>query len=115
MNSTVSGFQRQHHHHHYPIDSIEEPTAINELVPNEYDSAGAALFMMVVLLWYSLSIFCMLGMQIRARSQTIEDCARRRTKFFIQTLRDQTQTKEILGIVLIFIRKRYLINESLFL
>jgi len=43
-----------------------------------------------------MGIVCMLGMQIKARDETIEDCARRRAKLFIETLRDQTQTKQIL-------------------
>jgi hypothetical protein len=98
MNSTIWTL-KNHHHHHHPIESIEEPTAINELAPQQYDSAGAALFIVVVLLWYSTGLVCMVGTQIRARSETIEDCVRRQTKLFIQTLRDQTQTKEILGIL----------------
>ncbi len=91
MNSTIS--MLQHHHHR-----IDEPTAINDLVPTRYDSFGAAVFIIVVLSWYSIGIVCTLGMQIRARAETIEDCARRRGKLFIQNLRDQTQTKQILGI-----------------
>ena len=93
MNSTISILQ--HHHHHHQFD---EPTAINELEPTRYDSSGAALFIVVVLLWYSIGIFGMLGMQIRARAETVEDCARRRAKLFIRNLRDETQTKQILGI-----------------
>jgi len=38
----------------------------------------------------------MLGIEIRAHAETIDDSARRRAKLFIQTLRDQTQTKQIL-------------------
>jgi hypothetical protein len=96
MNSTLSS-------HH--IRSIDNPTAINELVPINYDSTGAILFIIVVLLWYSLGIVCMLGMQIKARDETIEDCARRRAKFLIETLRDQTHTKQILGIIYSFNHK----------
>lgn len=65
---------------------------------NTYDSTGAILFIIAVLFWYSLGIVCMLGMQITARDETIEDCARRRAKLLIETLRDQTHTKQILGI-----------------
>ncbi|CAF1319312.1 unnamed protein product [Adineta steineri] len=93
MNSTISILP---HNHHHSIESIQHPTAINELAPSHYDTAGAAIFIVVVLSWYAIGIVCMLGMQIRARADTIEECARRRTKLFIQTLRDQTQTKEIL-------------------
>ena len=61
------------------------------------DSTGAILFIIVVLFWYSLGIVCMLGMQIKAQDETVEDCARRRAKLLIETLRDQTHTKQILG------------------
>ena len=64
-----------------------------------YDATGAMLFIIVVLIWYSMGIVCMLAMQIKARSETIEDCARRRAKFLIDTLRDQTHRKQILGTV----------------
>jgi hypothetical protein len=101
MNSTISTLP--HHHHHYQkIELINEPTAITEIASIHYDSAGAALFMIVVLSWYSLGIVCMLGMQIRARAEIIEACAIRRAKLFIETLRDQTQTKQILGIIFLF-------------
>jgi hypothetical protein len=63
-----------------------------------YDSTGAILFIIVVLFWYSMGIVCMLGMQIKARDETVEDCARHRAKLLIETLRDQTHTKQILGI-----------------
>jgi hypothetical protein len=105
MNSTISTVE-YHHYHHHKIESINEPTAINDIVPIHYDSLGAALFIIAVLLWYSMGIVFMIGMQIRARAETIEDCARRRAKLLIQTLRDQTQTKQILGIILIFSNKR---------
>jgi hypothetical protein len=91
INSTISTLE--HYHHHF----IDEPTAIAELESKDYNPAGAALFIIVVLLWYSLGIVCMLGMQIRARADTVEDCVRRRAKVFIQTLRDQTERKQILG------------------
>jgi hypothetical protein len=102
MNSTISTLQHHHHHHYHKIELINEPTAITEIGPIHYDSAGAALFIIVVLSWYSIGIVGILGIQIRARSETIEACATRRAKLFIQTLRDQTQTKQILGIILIF-------------
>ena len=76
---------------------MNESTNTNNLTSIHYDSAGAASFIIVVLFCYSISMVCMLIMQIRAHSKTIEDCARRRAKLFIETLRDQTQTKQILG------------------
>ena len=94
MNSTISSLLR----HRHPIESVEVPTAINELAPVHYDSAGAAVFIVVVLFWYAMVIICLLGVEIPGRADTIEDCTRRRTKLFLQTLRDQTQTKQILGI-----------------
>lgn len=94
MNSTAVTM-----HHHY--ESVDDPTAVSEIQLHNYDSLGASLFLIVVVFWYALSIVCMLGMQIRGRADTIEDCTTRRARLFLQTLRDQTQTKEILGIVLL--------------
>jgi hypothetical protein len=37
-------------------------------------------------------------MQIKGRDETVEDCARHRAKLLIENLRDQTHTKQILGI-----------------
>ncbi len=82
------------------MNSINNSTAMNELASISYDSTGAILFIIVVLLWYSMGIVCMLGMQIKARDETMEDCARRRAKLLIETLRDQTHTKQILGIII---------------
>lgn len=63
----------------------------------DYDSTGDMIFIIVVLVWYSLGMVCMLGMQINAREETVEDCARRRATLLLETLRDQTHTKLILG------------------
>jgi len=41
MNSTISTVE-YHHYHHHKIESINEPTAINDIVPIHYDSLGAA-------------------------------------------------------------------------
>lgn len=95
VNNSTRTTIHYHHHHYHGIDS---KSAITEILPAQYDSAGAAIFIIVVLLWFSLGIVCMLGVQIRARAETLEDCARRRAKLFIITLRDQTQKKQILGI-----------------
>lgn len=84
--------------HHYHLESLNEPKAINDVLSLEYDAIGAACFIIVVIIWYSLGLVFMLGIQIRARTEAIEDFARRRAKFFIQTIRDQTQTREILGL-----------------
>ncbi|CAF1108953.1 unnamed protein product [Adineta ricciae] len=89
MNSTVVTM-----YHHY--ESVDDPTAVSEIELRDYDSSGATLFLIVVIFWYALSIVCMLGMQIRGRAGTIEDCTTRRAKLFLQTLRVQTQTKQIL-------------------
>lgn len=62
-----------------------------------YDNTGAVIYIVAVLLWYSIGIIFMLGMQMRARSEAFEETARRRTKLLIRSLRDDTNTKEILG------------------
>ena len=64
---------------------------------SDYDNAGAMIYIIIVLLWYSIGIILMLGMQMRARAELIEEATRRRTKHLIRNLRDQTHTKEILG------------------
>lgn len=87
-------------HYHHDIEIINAPTAINEIASTQYDSQGALFFILIVLLWYAIGVISMLGIQIRARSDTIDDSARRRAKFFLQTLHDQTETKQILGKVL---------------
>ena len=61
---------------------------------DDYDSTGAIIFITGVLIWYSLGIVCLLGMKIKVR----EDSARHHAKLLIENLRDQTHTKQILGI-----------------
>jgi hypothetical protein len=99
MNSSVTSVLKHYHYHYHSIESIDKPISIADIEAKNYDSAGATVFIIVVLLWYSIGIGCMLVIQIRGHAETIEDCARRRAKLFIQTLRDQTQKKEILGII----------------
>ena len=95
MNST---FARIDSHYPHALELVKQSTASNDVGLVEYDSVGAALFIVVVLLWYSMGLVCTLGIQIRARAETIEDHARRRAKLFLRTLPNQTQTKDILGI-----------------
>jgi hypothetical protein len=75
----------------------DEIRATVETVLNEYDDRGAMIYIIIVLLWYSIGIIFMLAMQMRARSEVIEASARRRTKLLIRNLRDHTNTKQILG------------------
>lgn len=74
-----------------------ETTTTSIPTPNTYDDTGAMIYIVIVLLWYSIGIIFMLGMQMRARSELIEESARRRTKLLIRNLRDHSNTKEILG------------------
>lgn len=62
-----------------------------------HDSNGAILYIIIVLLWYSIGIAFLLGMDMLTPSEEIEDSTRRRTRFLIRDLRDHTNTKEILG------------------
>jgi hypothetical protein len=71
MNSTTISISTLEHYLQHRIRLIEEPTAINDLAPIHYDAAGAALFIIVVLLWYCIGTVCMLGIQIPARAETI--------------------------------------------
>ena len=94
MNSTISRINPRYLHE---LEIVNQPIAMNDEALIKYDSVGAAIFIVVVLVWYSMGLVCTLGIQIRARAETIEDNARRRAKLFIRTLPDQTETKEILG------------------
>jgi hypothetical protein len=78
-------------------------TTTNDATVSNYDHTGAMVYIITVLLWYSVGIIFMLGMQMRARSEAIEESARRRTKLLIRNLRDHTNTKEILGKLIKFI------------
>jgi len=62
-----------------------------------YDSNGAMIYIIMVLLWYSIGIVFLLGMDMLTRSEEIEDSARRRARFLIRNERADTNTKEILG------------------
>ncbi|CAF1277303.1 unnamed protein product [Rotaria sp. Silwood1] len=87
MNNTITSYHTTY---------IDESTAIVELISKDYDLTGAILFIIVVLLWYSMGMVCMLGMQIKVRDETFEYCEKRRPNILIETLRDQTHTKQIL-------------------
>jgi len=75
----------------------DNTTAIMDLSLTNYDTNGAMIYIIIVLVWYSIGIGFLLGMDMLARSEEIEDSARRRTRFHIRNLRDHTNTKEILG------------------
>ncbi|CAF4741091.1 unnamed protein product [Rotaria sp. Silwood1] len=76
---------------------IQNSTAKDETIGSNYDDSGAMIYIVTVLLWYSIGIIFMLAMQMKARSEITEESARRRTKLLIRNLRDHTNTKEILG------------------
>lgn len=71
-------------------------TATNEFSSINYDTHGAMIYIIVVLLWYSIGIIFLLGMDTLSHSEEIEDLTRHRTRFHIKNLRDHTNTKEIL-------------------
>jgi len=62
-----------------------------------YDSVGAIIFIVVVLLWYSLSIVFLLGMQMNASIDIVEDSLRCSSQLFTQNFREKTNNKKILG------------------
>jgi hypothetical protein len=72
------------------IDLVNERTTTNE-------SIGAIIFIIFVLLWYSSSIVFLLGMQIGRASEILEDSQKRPSKLFAQSLRNQSNNKEILS------------------
>jgi len=72
------------------IDLVNERTTTNE-------SIGAIIFIIFVLLWYSSSIVFLLGMQIGRASEILEDSQKGPSKLFVQSLRNQSNNKEILS------------------
>jgi hypothetical protein len=72
-------------------------TILLEVPLSDYDTNGAMIYIMVVLFWYSIGIVFILGMQIGTRSEEIEDSRRGRERVSIRNLRDNNNTREILG------------------
>ena len=81
------------------INSIlkDNITIVPEVPLSDYDTNGAMIYIMVVLFWYSIGIVFILGMQISTRSDEIEDSTKRRERVSIRNLRDDNNTREILG------------------
>jgi hypothetical protein len=61
------------------------------------NSLGAIIFIIIVLLWYSSSIVFLLGMQIGTSNKSSDDSIKHPSQLFDQSLRDQTNNKEILS------------------
>ncbi|CAF2556809.1 unnamed protein product [Rotaria sp. Silwood2] len=71
-------------------------TTIVEKSLTNYETTGAIIYIIVVLLWYSVGIVFMLGIQMSTRSEENEDSVRRRTRTFIRNINDHNNKKEIL-------------------
>jgi len=63
---------------------------------NSYDSVGAIIFIVGVILWYSLSGMFLLGMQTISPTEIVEDSIRH-SRLFTPNFREKTNNKEILG------------------
>ncbi|CAF3591842.1 unnamed protein product [Rotaria sp. Silwood1] len=61
-----------------------------------YETNGAIMYIIIVLLWYSVGIVFMLGMQMSNRSEETEGSVKRRTRSFIRNINDHNTKKEIL-------------------
>lgn len=61
------------------------------------ETYGAMVYILIVILWYSIGLLFLLSMEILGHTEEIEESARRRTRHLMRDLRDQTKTKEILG------------------
>ena len=72
---------------------------------NNYDSVGAIVFIVVVLLWYSLSFVFLLGIQMIKSTETVEESVRYSRKLFTHSFRERSNNKKILG------TKRIELNE----
>ncbi len=69
---------------------------IQSELTNSYDSVGAVVFIVGVIMWYSLSVILLLGMQTMSPTEIIEDSIRH-SKLFTQNFREKTNNKKILG------------------
>ncbi|CAF0931236.1 unnamed protein product [Adineta ricciae] len=77
---------------------VTPSTKINSTIAgtNTYDTNGAILYIITILVWYSVGIILMLVMQMTSHSHEIEDSAKRRARFLIRNVNDHYNTKEIL-------------------
>jgi hypothetical protein len=75
--------------------SLEQNTKIE--LTNDYDFVGAIIFTVVVVVWYSLSVVILLGMQTISPTEIVEDSLRHSRKLLNQMLHEKTNNKNILG------------------
>lgn len=61
----------------------------------EYDSAGAAKYVVVVIIWYFLSVASFVAWQIKRRKGSSNGY---KAEQLFQAMEDQVKTKQILGI-----------------
>lgn len=63
-----------------------------------YDETnGAIMYIITVIICYSMGMALMLGMQTLSNSEDSEDAIKRRTKFIMRNINDHDKTKAILG------------------
>jgi hypothetical protein len=72
-----------------------QQNTVSELT-NLYDSIGAIIFIIVVLLWYSSIIVFLLGMQTMSLTGIAEDSLKH-SRLFTHSFREKTNNKKILG------------------
>jgi hypothetical protein len=70
---------------------------LNSYTTLNNDSIGAIIFIIFVLVWYSLSIVFLMGMRIGTSNEIFDDSIKHRSKLFAQSLRDQNNNNEILS------------------
>jgi hypothetical protein len=70
---------------------------LNSYTALDNDSTGAIIFIIFVLVWYSLSIVFLMGMRIGTSNEIFDDSIKHRSKLFAQSLRDQNNNNEILS------------------
>lgn len=67
----------------------------NQFITDE--SLGAVTYIIFVLVWYASSFIVLLGMQMGRSSEIGEDATKRTSKIFAESLRDQSNNREVLG------------------
>jgi hypothetical protein len=63
----------------------------------EHDTTGAIIYIIVVVLWYSLGIGLLLGMQMISSAKIVESSLKYSNKLMTPSFREKTNHKEILG------------------
>ncbi len=75
--------------------SLQQNTALE--LSNSYDSVGAIIYIVVVLLWYSSGVVFLWVMHRSTPNEIVEDSIRDSREALTKNFREKTNNKKILG------------------